>query len=75
MNGWKVRRRELATATMLALLSAAGTGAAELDPASSCLIQSTGKKTRLRATPMPSSTAIRQSLVSISCWSSGMQAI
>ena len=33
MNGWKVRRRGLATATMLALLSAAGTGAAELDPA------------------------------------------
>ena len=33
MNGWKVRRRGLATATIMALLSAADTGAAELDPA------------------------------------------
>jgi hypothetical protein len=33
MNGWKVTRRGLATATIMALLSAADIGAAELDPA------------------------------------------
>ena len=33
MNGSKVARRGLATATVLALLSPVGTGAAELDPA------------------------------------------
>ena len=33
MNRWKVARRGLFTATLMALLSLAGTGAAELDPA------------------------------------------
>jgi hypothetical protein len=37
----------------------------------SCPIRSTGRKARLRATPMPSSIGIPQSPVSISYWSSG----
>ena len=62
MNGWTVERQRLATATVLALLSPALADAAELDLGPlflSCPIKSFGKKTRLRATPMPFSMATR----------------
>jgi hypothetical protein len=77
-NRWKVALRGLSAATLMALLSLAGTGAAELDPAAVVFKLPDQIKWNENATAGNANAVLYgdpSKPVSISCWSSGMRAI
>jgi hypothetical protein len=78
MNRWKVALRGLSAATVMALLSLAGTGAAELDPAAVVFKLPDQIKWNENATAGNANAVLYgdpSKPVSISYWSSGMRAI